>query len=81
MLHVFIGEILASMTQVSDVAPGPLVIVIILLKVLTIGTLVNFTQYAGLERKTGVVLKHFPDKNQTLVIEIKTRKRHTVHCV
>jgi hypothetical protein len=25
MLHVFIGEILASMTQVSDVAPGPLV--------------------------------------------------------
>jgi hypothetical protein len=26
MLHVFIGEILANMTQVSDVAPGPLVI-------------------------------------------------------
>jgi hypothetical protein len=25
MLHVFIGEILADMTQVSDVAPGPLV--------------------------------------------------------
>jgi hypothetical protein len=25
MLHVFIGEILANMTQVSDVAPGPLV--------------------------------------------------------
>jgi hypothetical protein len=24
-LHVFIGEILADMTQVSDVAPGPLV--------------------------------------------------------
>jgi hypothetical protein len=24
-LHVFIGEILANMTQVSDVAPGPLV--------------------------------------------------------
>jgi hypothetical protein len=24
MLHVFIGEILADMTQVSDVAPGPL---------------------------------------------------------
>ncbi|XP_061181596.1 zinc finger ZZ-type and EF-hand domain-containing protein 1-like [Saccostrea echinata] len=47
-------------------------------EVLTIGTLVSFTQYAGLERKTGVVLKHFPDKNQTLVIEIKTRKRHTI---
>jgi hypothetical protein len=26
MLHVFIGEILANMTQVSDVAPGPLVL-------------------------------------------------------
>jgi hypothetical protein len=25
MLHVFKGEILANMTQVSDVAPGPLV--------------------------------------------------------
>ena len=24
-LHVFIGQILANMTQVSDVAPGPLV--------------------------------------------------------
>jgi hypothetical protein len=26
MLHVFKGEILANMTQVSDVAPGPLVL-------------------------------------------------------
>jgi hypothetical protein len=26
-LHLFIGKILANMTQVSDVAPGPLVIV------------------------------------------------------
>jgi hypothetical protein len=25
MLHVFIGEIIANMTQVSDAAPGPLV--------------------------------------------------------
>jgi hypothetical protein len=25
-LHVFICEILANMTQVSDVAPGPLVV-------------------------------------------------------
>jgi hypothetical protein len=25
MLHVFKGEVLANMTQVSDVAPGPLV--------------------------------------------------------
>jgi hypothetical protein len=30
MLHVFIGEILASMTQMSDVAPGPLVMFVIL---------------------------------------------------
>jgi hypothetical protein len=29
MLHVFIGEILANMTQVSDVAPGPLVKVMV----------------------------------------------------
>jgi hypothetical protein len=29
-LHVFIGEILANMTQVSDVAPGPLVITLAL---------------------------------------------------
>jgi hypothetical protein len=29
MLHVFIGEILANMTQVSDVAPGPLVIKVV----------------------------------------------------
>jgi hypothetical protein len=27
MLHVFIGEILANMTQVSDVVPGPLVLI------------------------------------------------------
>jgi hypothetical protein len=26
MLYVFIGEIFANMTQVSDVAPGPLVL-------------------------------------------------------
>jgi hypothetical protein len=25
LLHVFIGEMLANMTQVSDMAPGPLV--------------------------------------------------------
>jgi hypothetical protein len=30
MLHVFIGEILANMTQVSDVAPGHLVYSVIL---------------------------------------------------
>ncbi|CAC5406050.1 unnamed protein product [Mytilus coruscus] len=45
-------------------------------KVLTIGTLVHFS-HLGTEQ-TGVVLKHFPDKYQTLVIDIKTRKRHTI---
>jgi hypothetical protein len=30
-LHVFICEILAKMTQVSDVAPGPLVLLFFLL--------------------------------------------------
>jgi hypothetical protein len=29
MLHVFKGEILANMTQVSDVAPGPLVLLML----------------------------------------------------
>jgi hypothetical protein len=33
MLHVFIGEILANMTQVSDVAPGPLVSDVLRLRV------------------------------------------------
>ncbi|XP_071131694.1 zinc finger ZZ-type and EF-hand domain-containing protein 1-like [Mytilus edulis] len=46
-------------------------------EVLTIGTLVHFS-HIGTEQ-TGVVLKHFPDKYQTLVIDIKTRKRHTIN--
>jgi hypothetical protein len=36
MLHVFIGEILANMTQVSDVAPGPLVYWLFMWKLLKI---------------------------------------------
>jgi hypothetical protein len=36
MLHVFIGEILANMTQVSDVAPGPLVYNLLLFALLCI---------------------------------------------
>jgi hypothetical protein len=33
MLHVFIGEVLANMTQVSDVAPGLLVSISIEVKI------------------------------------------------
>jgi hypothetical protein len=38
MLHVFIGEILANMTQVSDVAPGPLVVHIRMPELIARGT-------------------------------------------
>lgn len=46
-------------------------------EVLTIGTLVQYN-HMDMEKKKGVVLKHYPDKYQTLIIDIKTRKRHTV---
>ncbi|GFS06647.1 zinc finger ZZ-type and EF-hand domain-containing protein 1-like, partial [Elysia marginata] len=46
-------------------------------EVLTTGALVDYT-YTSLESQSGVVLKHFPDKCQTLVIDLKTRKRHIV---
>ncbi|RUS90799.1 hypothetical protein EGW08_001418 [Elysia chlorotica] len=46
-------------------------------EVLTTGALVDYT-YTSLESQSGVVLKHFPDKCQTLVVDLKTRKRHTV---
>ncbi|KAL3875978.1 hypothetical protein ACJMK2_033871 [Sinanodonta woodiana] len=46
-------------------------------EVLTTGTLVHYN-HTGVESKDGVVLKHYPDKHQTLVADVKTRKRHTV---
>ena len=46
-------------------------------QVLSIGTRVKYSEL-GLEVKDGVVLKHFPDKHQTLVVDLKSRKRHTV---
>ncbi|XP_052765956.1 zinc finger ZZ-type and EF-hand domain-containing protein 1-like isoform X1 [Mya arenaria] len=46
-------------------------------EVLTTGTLVNYNQ-TGMDVKTGVVLKHFPDKHSTLLVDVKSRKRHTV---
>ncbi|XP_071105472.1 zinc finger ZZ-type and EF-hand domain-containing protein 1-like isoform X1 [Haliotis cracherodii] len=46
-------------------------------EVLTMGTLVHYT-HTTLEAKNGVVIKHFPDKYRTLVVDLKTRKRHIV---
>ncbi|KAK3091739.1 hypothetical protein FSP39_022268 [Pinctada imbricata] len=46
-------------------------------EVLTIGSIVQFN-HTSMDRKTGVVLKHYPDRYQTLIVEIKTRKRYTI---
>ncbi|KAH9489895.1 Zinc finger ZZ-type and EF-hand domain-containing protein 1 [Bulinus truncatus] len=46
-------------------------------EVLTTGTLVDYS-YTSLDNQSGVVLKHFPDKYQTLLVDLKTRKRHTI---
>ena len=47
------------------------------LKVLSIGTLVEYC-HTSLETKKGVVIKHFTDKHQTLVVDLHSRKRYTV---
>ena len=47
-------------------------------QVLTTGTLVSYN-HTGVEVKTGVVLKHYPDKHSALVVDVKSRKRHTVN--
>ncbi|KAK7112606.1 zinc finger ZZ-type and EF-hand domain-containing protein 1-like isoform X2 [Littorina saxatilis] len=46
-------------------------------EVLSIGTLVEYC-HTSLETKKGVVIKHFTDKHQTLVVDLHSRKRHTV---
>ncbi|KAK7482310.1 hypothetical protein BaRGS_00026438, partial [Batillaria attramentaria] len=46
-------------------------------EVLTIGTLVEYC-HTSLETKKGVVIKHFPDKHQTLVVDLHSRKRYTI---
>ena len=46
-------------------------------EVLSIGCQVKFTD-VGTDRKDGVVLKHFPEKVQTLIVDAKNRKRRTV---
>ena len=47
------------------------------MQVLSIGSHVKYTEI-GTEVKNGVVLKHFPDKNQSLLVDKKNRKRRTV---
>ncbi|PVD39043.1 hypothetical protein C0Q70_01670 [Pomacea canaliculata] len=45
--------------------------------VLTVGTLVEYSR-TTLETKKGVVIKHFPDKHLSLIVDRRTRKRYTV---
>jgi hypothetical protein len=45
--------------------------------VLSVGTNVKCTIY-GLESKNAVVLKHFPEKRSTLVVDKSTRRKHLV---
>ena len=47
------------------------------MQVLSIGSPVKYLSH-GTEMKRGVVLKHFPDKNQTLVVDMMSRRRCTV---
>ena len=49
----------------------------VLQQVLSIGAPVRYADFST-EFKTGVVLKHFPDKYQTLLVDRKTRRRKTV---
>ena len=46
-------------------------------EVLSIGSHVKYTD-VGTEVRCGVVLKHFPDKSQTLLVDKKSRKRRMV---
>ena len=46
-------------------------------EVLSIGCKVKYTEN-GAEMKDGVVLKHFPEKDQTLIVDMKNRKRRTI---
>ena len=44
---------------------------------LSIGSFVRYNRN-GNETRSGFVLKHFPDKSQTLLVDDKSRKRRTV---
>ncbi|KAL8625230.1 hypothetical protein ACOMHN_029988 [Nucella lapillus] len=46
-------------------------------EVLSVGTLVEYC-HTSLETKKGVVIKHFTDKHQCLVVDLHSRKRYTV---
>ncbi|XP_076459760.1 zinc finger ZZ-type and EF-hand domain-containing protein 1-like isoform X2 [Babylonia areolata] len=46
-------------------------------EVLSVGTLVQYC-HTSLETKKGVVIKHFTDKHQCLVVDLHSRKRYTV---
>ena len=46
-------------------------------QVLSVGSSVRFVDSGG-EQRLAVVLKHFQDKDQSLVIDRKTRKRKMV---
>ncbi|XP_013398346.1 zinc finger ZZ-type and EF-hand domain-containing protein 1-like [Lingula anatina] len=46
-------------------------------EVLSIGNQVKYNEN-GTEARLGVVLKHYPDKHMTLLIDTKSRKRHSV---
>jgi hypothetical protein len=50
MLHVFIGEILANMTQVSDVAPGPLVLILFPIQVNTLQIQTQLLEFSCIQR-------------------------------
>ena len=41
------------------------------------GARVQYSELS-LEFKDGMVLKHFPDKHETLIVDLKSRKKHTV---
>ena len=47
------------------------------MQVLSVGSSVHFVDSGG-ETRSAVVLKHFQDKDQALVVDRKTRKRKMV---
>jgi hypothetical protein len=53
---MFIGEILANMTQVSDVAPEPLVFVIVVLYIMSYTLPISFKKGKGCLEKCGIIV-------------------------
>lgn len=46
-------------------------------EVFALGSLVRYTE-AGMDSKFGIILKHFPDKNRTLVVDCSSRRRQNL---